>query len=405
MKLFRRPWLYIAAALLLAGLALAMLERDFRGELRDSSGTVSGDSAEIAFVANVVDGTVSLLELDTLRVIRTLNVIPDGRRVGPGRSVSQWLAQGILEDRGGLNFAQDTDVSRDGRVLFVSRGYLGDVAAFDLATGDMLWRTTVPGFRADHMALAPDGRHLYLSALIYAGNQVYKLATDSGDRVGSFSAGQWPHDVHSSADGKRIYAASLGNMLTDRDSRGTDSDAYRIVVADADSLEVQRFFSFEAGVRPFAVTRDETRLFAQLSNSHDVIARNLGDSGGQQRLELPIAEGVSEADWDFEAPHHGLALTPDETQLCIAGRASDYAAIVGTQPLEAQHIVPVGDAPSWATLDAKGERCLLANTRSDDVSIVSMRDGSEIARVPTGRAPKHITVARIPRCVVSGDCR
>ena len=32
------------------------------------------------------------------------------------------------------NFAQDTDISPDGRTLYVSRGYLGDVAAFDIAS-------------------------------------------------------------------------------------------------------------------------------------------------------------------------------------------------------------------------------------------------------------------------------
>src|SRR5918993_282653 len=52
---------------------------------------------------------------------------------------------------GSPNYAQDTDVSPDGRTLYVSRGYLGDVAAFDVASGKQVWRRSLNTTRADHM--------------------------------------------------------------------------------------------------------------------------------------------------------------------------------------------------------------------------------------------------------------
>ena len=93
-----------------------------------------------------------------------------------------------------------------------------------------------------------------------------------------------------------------------------------------------------------------------------------------RRLELPVKPGVTAADWDFEAPHHGLALTDDGRTLCLAGRASDYAALVDARDLSLIATIPVGDGPGWAEVTDDGRICLVANTRSDDLSIISIPD-------------------------------
>jgi DNA-binding beta-propeller fold protein YncE len=119
-----------------------------------------------------------------------------------------------------------------------------------------------------------------------------------------------------------------------------------------------------------------------------------------KRLDLPAKEGVTEADWDFEALHHGLAITHDGSTLCLAGRASDYVALVSAPALELITTIPVGDAPGWATLSLDDKTCIVPNTRADNVSLISLADRREIARIPTGDGPKHVTVARIPDDVV-----
>ena len=120
-----------------------------------------------------------------------------------------------------------------------------------------------------------------------------------------------------------------------------------------------------------------------------------------RRLDLPVKPGVTVADWDFEAPHHGLALTPDGRTLCLAGRASDYAALVRAPALTLIATIPVGDAPGWSEVADNGRLCFVANTRSDDLSIISIPERKEIVRLPIGDGPKHITVARIPASVLA----
>jgi DNA-binding beta-propeller fold protein YncE len=420
-----------------------------------------GPTQEIAFIANSVGGTVSLLDVGAQKVVREIDVLPDGKKVGLFRDWEQAMGGQAAGEARGINYAQDTDVSPDGKVLYVARGYIGDVAAFDIATGALMWRVPIGGNRADHMTLTHDGKRLFVSAL--RANYVEAIDTATGKKVGKIVSGTWPHDNHMSADGKRLYNASIGDMtiaLDQRDNVAEATDkagfAYQIMVLDPVSLQILERHRFDKGIRPIAITSDETMLYAQQSNQHSVMAYDLKTKTEVDRLELPVKEGVTEDDWDFEAPHHGLAMSPDGQLLCVAGRASDYVGLVATsgQPdpaaIEAERnalireqgeflasaeppgqpprsgetpvatlgrvvtgqpgenasdagkklsliaTVPAGDAPGWSEITEDGRYCVVTNTRSDDISIVSIVDRVEAARVKGGRAPKHITMARVP---------
>ncbi|MEM8697189.1 MAG: PQQ-binding-like beta-propeller repeat protein [Pseudomonadota bacterium] len=365
---------------------------------------------EIAFVANAVGGTISLVDLDARRVIGELDIVPDGRRVSVFRDFTQGLiGQRLIERGGGLNYAQDTDLSPDGRTLYVARGHIGDVAAFDLASGRLRWRTRVAGVRADHMAIAPDGSRLYVSGTISDVMDVIDART--GERLARLPTGVWPHDVHATPDNHRIFNASLGDMQEEDEAargaaeEGDDPWPYQLTVYDAATLEQVERYRFPRGIRPFQLSADETTIFAQLSNEHSIVAYHLFRREIVDRIDLPVAEGVSEEDWDFEAPHHGLVLTPDGETLCAAGRASDYAALVAADGLELLATVPVGNAPSWSAVSADGALCLVANNRSDDVSLVDIAARTEVARLDVGRAPKHITVGRVPESILRAIAR
>src|SRR5689334_1919713 len=122
----------------LLGLGLALLA--------GGSAMALPPSREIAFVSNGEDGTVSLVDVAARKVVGALDINPQHAKA---------------EHAGADNFAQDTEVSPNGRTIYVSRGYLADVAAFDIATGRMLWKAPLHTGRADHMALSRDGRAIF----------------------------------------------------------------------------------------------------------------------------------------------------------------------------------------------------------------------------------------------------
>jgi DNA-binding beta-propeller fold protein YncE len=347
-------------------------------------------SVEIALIANAEAGTVAFVDVAARAIVGVIDV-------NPARTPSK--------GPGAPNYAQDTDVSADGRTLYVSRGYLGDVAAFDIASGRLSWQRSLNTGRADHMTLTPDGRSLFVSALM--DNRVYRVATATGEITGHVVTGVYPHDNKISKDGRRMYNTSLGALAAL--PRPADAPAltekpgfpFQLTITDVDSLEVRDRVQLENGFRPWQFTPDQTGLYAQLSNYHGVVTFDLASRKVARRLDLPVKPGITPADWDFEAPHHGLALTDDGRTLCLAARASDYAALVSVPELTLIATVPVGDAPGWAEVADSGRVCLLANSRSDDLSILSIPDRKEVLRLPIGNGPKHITVAQLPAPVIA----
>jgi len=345
---------------------------------------------EVAVVANAEAGTVALLDVAARSILGVVDVNP-ARTKGQGP--------------GAPNYAQDTDLSPDGRTLYVSRGYLGDVAAFDLASGRLLWQRSLNTGRADHMTITPDGASLFVSALM--DNRVYKIATSSGQLAGHMVTGVYPHDNKVSRDGQRLYNTSLGALASLPRPAGapplTETPGYpfQLTIADVATLTIRDRVKLDNAFRPWQFSPDEKLLYAQLSNQHGVVAYDLAGLKELRRLDLPVKPGVTAADWDFEAPHHGLAITDDGRTLCLAGRASDYAALVATQDLTLIGTVPVGDAPGWAEVADRGRICLIANTRSDALSIISIPNRSEVVRLPIGNGPKHITVAHVPASVIA----
>lgn len=355
-----------------------------------AAGLSQSASIEIALVSNGEGAAVALVDVAARAVVGTIDVNPAHTvSTGPGRP----------------NYAQDSDISPDGHTVYVSRGYMGDVAAFDISSGRLLWKRSLETGRADHMTLSPEGRNLFVSALL--DNRVYRIVAATGEITGHIVTGVYPHDNKVSRDGRMLYNTSIGEIASlPRAANApplTETPGYpfQMTIADANTLEIRERIQFDNAIRPWQFTPDEKVIYAQLANQHAVVAYDLAARKIVRRLDLPVKPGITSADWDFEAPHHGLALTRDGATLCLAGRASDYAALVRAPELTLIATIPVGDAPGWSEVSEDGNVCLIANTRSDDLSIISIPNRKELVRLPVGDGPKHITVARLPASVIS----
>jgi DNA-binding beta-propeller fold protein YncE len=350
--------------------------------------TAAPASREIAFVSNGEDGTVSLVGVAARKVVGVLDVNPEHARG---------------DHSGADNDAQDTEVSPDGRTIYVSRGYLADVAAFDISTGRMLWKAPLHTGRADHMALSRDGRTIFAAAL--TDNAVYRISTRDGAITGHFATGVWAHDTKFSPDGRRIYNSSTGQIrgLGVRGPQPTERPdyPYLLTVADPISLKVLDRIRLETPFRPLAFTPDGKGVYAELADQRVVVAYDLAQRKVVRRLELPFTPGQPIADWLLDAPYHGLALTGDGRTLCLAGRESDQVALVRAPELSLIAAIKVGAAPGWAEIADGGRLCLLPNGRSNDLSFISIADRKEVARVPVGRGPRHVRTANIPATVIA----
>ncbi|MGH2951712.1 MAG: serine/threonine protein kinase, partial [Solirubrobacterales bacterium] len=350
---------------------------------------------DVLLVANILDGTVDVIAQRRFQRVDRIDVAPDYRdcvaAATPGQA-RECVVDNELVDQGKVLLVDDLRPSPDGKVLYVSRPSLGDVAALSLRTEKLLWSVDVSGGFADHLALSPDGTRLLVSAR--AADAVEVIDTRSAAVVDRFPTGDVPHGNEYSADGARAYNGSLG--------RGIAPDAAQcgcwLTVVDAATMDVEQVAEFDQGVRPFAVTSDGRRAYVQLSFLHGFAEYSLAHDRLRRTATLPVPGGsdaLDSASNPGAVAHHGLALNADETKICAAATVSDYVAIVRRRSLSLKRAVPVGDEPYWATSSRNGRYCFVPNRGSDDVSVISYRKAKEIARIPVGDTPQRIRTARV----------
>ena len=371
-------------------------------------------STQVLLVGNSIDGTVSFIDTKTFENIGTVDIYPDRSRMNfliyanPIRAVAYNVVKykqllHHFEPGGGNRFVDDIFLSPDGRVLYVSRANLGDVAAFDLTKEDhpMIWRRFVAGFKADHAAISPDGKRLVVSATSANKAQVFNAM--DGSIVGEFKTGTYPHQNDYSHDGKYIYNSSIGNVgykavpYKDNSKKGERS----LVKIDAVTNKLVDKWEFEFGIRPNIITKDDKILYTQLSYFNGVvkydmekkqeISRNVQDLN-----DFALNTYKSFDEYPHDSSHHGLALSQDGKKLCDCGTISNTVAIINTDDMSTMSIADVGLVPYWATTSHNGLHCFVSLSGDNSVSVIEYETGEEISEIPVGNFPQRSRLATIP---------
>jgi hypothetical protein len=375
---------------------------------------------EVLLVGNNWEGTADVIEpRGRFRRIARINIVPDLEQrmaeiaTDPVR-LGYFLAIRELVGEGNDQYVDDMYTSNDGRLLIVSRPSLRDVVALDLTTGELAWRFVVDGQRSDHMAISPDGRHVAVSAS--TGNVVHILDVGTGVEVGRFPSGDSPHENTYSADGDRIYHASIGLVYTPADQPTVDTtkgDRWFQVV-DARTNEIIERLDMgqklaEAGypdmssaVRPMAISANERKAYFQVSFFHGFVEYNFKQDRVTRVANLPIsdeAQQIPREGYLLDSAHHGIALSGDGRRLCVAGTMSDYAAIVSRRTFR-YRLIEAGEKPYWSTTSENGRRCYVSWSGTDQISVISYRKRKEIARIDVGDHPQRIRTGTVRRSFV-----
>jgi DNA-binding beta-propeller fold protein YncE len=364
---------------------------------------------DVLVVSNNWAGTADLVDPGTFKRLKRINVIPDRvQRVAEisADPTAKFYFDSIrtLVGEGHDQYVDDGFTSPDGRVVYVSRPSFADVVAIDLRTGKIRWRVKVDGYRADHMALSKTGRRLLVSAS--TANVIDVIDTRRGRIVGKIPSGDSPHESNFSSDGRLILHASIGTVYTDTDDPSQDATKGRRVfeVIDARTLQVRKTVDMgqklaEAGhpgmsaaVRPMAISRDERYAYLQVSFLFGIVQYDLRADKVVRVLNLPLgaAQGLPRTSYLLDSAHHGLAINPRGTKLCVAGTMSRYAAIVTRTPLRLQRTIPVGRDPYWSASSADGRYCFVSVAGEDRISVISYRTAREVARIKVGDHPQRM---------------
>jgi DNA-binding beta-propeller fold protein YncE len=384
-----------------------------------AAATAGEREREVLYVGNNWDGSADIVDPRTFERLRRIDIVPDRAErmqeilADPVRT-GFFLGIRELVGEGNDQFVDDMFSSRDGRFVYVSRPSFADVVAIDLRSGEIAWRAPVDGYRADHMAISPDGRRLLVSAS--TANVVHEIDTRTGRRSGSFPSGDQPHENNYSKDGRRIFHASIGAVYTPLDQPALDSSKGERVfqVVDARNLKVLRRVEigprvaaagrsgYSSAVRPMALSPSERYVYMQLSFYHGFVEYDIRRDRVTRFYDLPLSEsseGVPREAYLLDSAHHGLSINPGGTKLCAAGTMSDYAAIVSRR--SGRHkIIPVGPKPYWSTNSGDGRYCFVSVSGADEVSVISYKREREVARFEVGDHPQRMRMGTIRRNLV-----
>jgi YVTN family beta-propeller protein len=368
----------------------------------------------VLYVGNNWDGTASVVHPTKFKVLARLNIIPDIKerlaeiQADPAKQ-GYFLAIRELVGEGHDQFVDDMFSSHDGRFLYVARPSLADVVAFDLRTRKIVWRTRVDGYRADHMAISPNGTRLLVSASTARVVDVINART--GKIVGRFESGDQPHENNYSKDGKLIYHASIGSVYTPADNPLLDAlkgDRWFEIV-DAKTLKVLKrvkmgeklaeagYPNMSSAVRPMALTPDEKLVYFQVSFFHGFVEYDLQQHKVLRLANLPLSEeakGTPRELYLLDSAHHGIAMNPQGTKLCVAGTMSDYAAIVRRNNFKYK-LSAFGEKPYWSTNSGDGRYCFVSFSGNDLISAINYKTEKQVARVPVGDHPQRMRMGKL----------
>lgn len=304
----------------------------------------ASNAAERLYVTNSLGDDITVIDLQTLRVIGDLKV---GEQV-----------HGIC-------------ASADGRRLFTTIESERNLKVIDSATGKILSVIPVTG-RPNQCAATPDGR--YVGVPIRDGNSL-DIVDTTLQKVVKVLPVKVPHNCYNSGNNQDMYVSSMGSNEIDRIDLRTMSFSEKIPVGGIP--------------RPYAVTTDEKTLYTALSDFHGFAVASIPQCKVVKRVELPPAP-PSHCPLEPHTPTHGLGLTPDGTQLWVTSLADHLIYIYDTRTNQLLGHVSVGECPNWITFSPDGRYCAVSNSDSNDCSVIDTRTRKEVARIKVGKGPKRL---------------
>ena len=405
-------------AVLLTTLAVALTPLSGGAEAAGPAPSASGQEGtdrparpgmkRVVFVGNNWAGTADVVEPTSFRRMGRINVIPDYEArmqeiaTNPYR-LAYFLGIRELIGEGNDQFVDDMYTSNDGRLVVVSRPSFADVVAINLRTHRIVWRFQVAGVRSDHMAVSPDGTRVIVSAS--TGDVVHVLRMRDGRQVGRFKSGGSPHESVFIDGGRRILHASIGMVYSPFDRPEADPTKQERVlqIVNARTMKIERRYNLRKAldrrgmdnvsiaVRPMTLSPNERKFYFQLSFFHGFVEldRRTGRITRVKRLPNLIKNTPREA-YLLDSAHHGIAMNPAGTKICVAGTMSDYATVVNARNFRRGKLLKGGLKPYWVTPSRDGRYCYISWSGSDRISRISYRTGRISGSVRVGDHPQRI---------------
>ena len=242
-----------------------------------------------------------------------------------------------LDERGKpLNVKGVCASAKTGRIYV---GTTKTLTCLDLVTESILWEKSYEG-GCDRMAIAPDGKVIYLPSL--EGPHWHVVDALTGAVIARIVPNSGSHNTVYGLDGKHAYLAGLKSPL--------------LTVADTANHTAERTVGpFSAAVRPFTINGRQTLCFV---NVNGLLGFEVGDLTTGKKIHRVEVEGFKQGPIKRHGcPSHGIGLTPDEKELWVADAANERLHVFDATATPPKQVgsIKLRDEPGWVTFSLDGK--------------------------------------------------
>ena len=223
----------------------------------------------------------------------------------------------------------------------------GRLAAVDMGTDKLAWSVTLDGKCCERPQVTPDGRTIVVGGDL----QDYWYAVDAktGALIGKFEAPASPnsHNLNLSADGKTAFLSPNNKVMT---------------IADIATRQVIKTISFPDNVRVFVLNKDSSTIYSNINNLDGYVVADV--ASGKVVRTVEVTSDDWKAKWNVASrpriphacPSHGIALTPDESEVWVAdGLFGKIRVFSNTAEPKEIHTIDAPDGPYWIMFGLDGK--------------------------------------------------
>lgn len=268
----------------------------------------------------------------------------------------------------------------DGKRLFATVETDHTLRIVDTATQHTIGTIKLEG-RPNQCAATPDGK--YVAVPIRDGDSV-DIIDVAQQQIVKVLPIKEPHNALNNGSNRYIYVSSMG--------------AHEIDVIDLQTMDYAAHIPAGGRPRPYVLSPDGKTMYVAVADLHGFVIVDIPQKKVVERVAIP-SQHATMRKLEYETPDtltHGLALTPDGSELWVSSLLDDSMYIYDLKAKKVTGRVRTGTGPNWIVFTPDGKYACISNTDTDDVSIIDVKSRSEVTRIKVGKVPKRLAIASTP---------
>jgi len=297
-----------------------------------TNGSGGGVTGQFAYISNIGNDTVSVIDTSTNMIVATIPVGTD--------------PSGVV-------------VSPDNTRVYIANGQPSSSISVIDATNNTVIATIAVGGDPEGIAITPDGSRVYVANS--ESNTVSVIDTATNSVIATVGVGRDPGGVAVNPSGTQVYVTAASGSVIDV---ATNTVVGSIPITTGGAL----VFSPDGGT-VYTAQSVEIRVI-------ETVANTLVDT-------IPTLGAIPDV-------RDGIEILPDGTRLYTTAFTDGAVIVIDTSDNTILTTIPVGMGPTGLAVTLDGSRFYVANSISDTVSVIDVSTNTVVDTIalPTGSSPR-----------------